>query len=124
YGLLVSFYETQRNRVFRIDTSTRRPIPGETYRTNLQLIEMALAYLREHGVHAVVYFAPVRPVEPNPYDPADIARFRQDLSGMCNRQSAICLDYSNLVPEEMWTVYQDNEPTGKQGQRDYAHFTG
>lgn len=124
YGLVVSFYETQRNHLFRVDTSTRRPIPSETYRTNLQLIEITLKYLREHDVHAVIYFAPVRPIEPNPYDPADISRFRQDLSGICSRTGALCLDYSNLIAEEMWTVYQDNEPTGKTGQRDYAHFTG
>ena len=66
---------------------------------------------------------PIRPIEPNPYDPADIVRFRQDLPDLCARQNAVCFDYSNLVPENMWTVYQDNEPTGKTGQLDYAHFT-
>jgi hypothetical protein len=123
YAFLVRLYETQRNTFLRIDTSSRRPIAPATYQTNLQLIEMTLKYLREHNVHAVLYFAPIRPVEPNPYDPADISRFRQDFSALCARQSALCLDYSNLVPEGMWTVYQDNEPTGKTGQRDYAHFT-
>ena len=123
YAFLVRLYETQRNAFLRIDTSSRRPIAPATYQTNLQLIEMTLKYLREHNAHAVLYFAPIRPIEPNPYDPADISRFRQDFSALCIRQGALCLDYSNLVPEEMWTVYQDNEPTGKTGQRDYAHFT-
>jgi hypothetical protein len=123
YAYFVRLYETQRNTLLNIDTSSRRPMALATYRTNLQLLEMTLKYLREHHVHAVLYFAPIRPIEPNPYDPADIVRFRQDFMALCARQSAVCLDYSNLVPEEMWTVYQDNEPTGKTGQRDYAHFT-
>jgi hypothetical protein len=123
YAFLVRLYETQRNSFLRIDTSSRRPIAPATYQTNLQLIEMTLKYLREHNAHGVLYFAPIRPIEPNPYDPADISRFQKDFSALCTRQGALCLDYSNLVPEEMWTVYQDNEPTGKTGQRDYAHFT-
>jgi hypothetical protein len=123
YAYLVRLYETQRNTLLKIDTSSRRPMPIATYRTNLQLIELTMKYLREHKVHAVLYFAPIRPIEPKPYDPADVARFRQDFMALCARQGAVCLDYSNLVPEEMWTVYQDNEPTGKTGQRDFAHFT-
>jgi hypothetical protein len=123
YALLVRLFEAQRNAFLKIDTSSRRPIANAAYQTNLQLIEMTLKYLREHNVHPVLYFAPIRPVEPNPYVPADIARFRQDFLALCARQGSLCLDYSNLVPEEMWTVYQDNEPTGKTGQRDYAHFT-
>jgi hypothetical protein len=123
YTYVVRLYETQRNQLLNINTSSRRPMPIATYQTNLQLIELTLKYLREHNVYAVLYFAPIRPIEPNPYEPGDILRFRQDFRALCARHGAICLDYSNLVPEEMWTVYQDNEPTGKTGQRDYAHFT-
>ncbi len=123
YTYFVRLYEAQRNQLLNINTSSRRPMPIATYQTNLQLIELTLKYLREHNVHAVLYFAPIRPIEPNPYEPGDILRFRQDFWALCARHGAICLDYSNLVPEEMWTVYQDKEPTGKTGQRDYAHFT-
>jgi len=123
YAWLVSIYEKRRNAALGISTATRRPLPQETYHTNLELIEMTLKYLKEQHVHGVFYFAPIRPVEPNPYEPADVSRFRSDFLNLCARQEAICLDYSNLVPENMWTVYQDDEPTGKTGQRDYAHFT-
>jgi len=123
YTEFIYYYIAARNAVFRLDTSTRRPIPQGLYQTNMQLVELTLRYLREHGVHAVLYFAPVRPIEPNPYVPADIERFRQDLPAVCARQEAVCFDYSNLVPEEMWTKYPNYIP-GQAGQRDYAHFTG
>jgi hypothetical protein len=123
YAWLVSVYESRRNTALGINTATRRRLPQETYHANLQLIELTLKYLKEQQVHAVFYFAPIRPIEPNPYESEDVSRFRSDFLNLCARQEAICLDYSNLVPENMWTVYQDEEPTGKTGQRDYAHFT-
>jgi len=123
YTAFIYYYVTMRNAVFRLDTSTRRPIPQGLYQTNMQLVELTLRFLREHGVHAVLYFAPVRPIEPNPYSPADIERFRHDLPAVCARQGAVCFDYSNLVPEEMWTKYPTYIP-GQAGQRDFAHFTG
>jgi hypothetical protein len=123
YTLFIYYYLAARNGLFRLDTSTRRPIPQGMYQTNMQLLELTLQYLREHGVHAVLYFAPVRPIEPNPYNPPDIERFRRDLPAVCARQGATCFDYSNLVPEEMWTKYPTYIP-GQAGQRDFAHFTG
>ena len=123
YTLFITYYLASRNALLGLNTSTRRPISPGMYQTNLQLIEMTFKYLREHNVHAVVYFAPIRPTEPNPYSPPDIARFRQDLPAICARQGAVCLDYSNLVPEEMWTNYPDYIP-GQAQQRDFAHFTG
>jgi hypothetical protein len=123
YGLFIYYYLATRNAFLRLDTATRRPIPKGMYDTNVQLLELTLQYLREHGVHAVLYFAPIRPIEPNPYNPPDIERFRQDLPALCARQGAVCFDYSNLVPEEMWTNYPNYIP-GQSEQRDFAHFTG
>ena len=123
YGAMFIRFLDVRNRVFGIRTDSKRPIPDGMYRTNLQLIEMTLRYLAARDVHAVAYFAPVRPIEPGPYEPADIVRFRRDLEVVCERNGALYFDYSNLIPEEMWTNYPDTELPVK-GQRDFAHFTG
>lgn len=123
YSRFVAEYLTVRNSVLHIDTSTRRPIPEETYRTNLELIELMLAYARRNGIHAVLYMAPVRPLPSNPADPAEVRRFRTDLAGVCAKYGATFLDYTGLLPEAMWTNYPD-AIAGNGGQRDYAHFTG
>ena len=117
----ILYYTVWRNRVLGINTATPRVISPGMYQTNLELIEMTLRFLSERGVYAVFYFAPIRPIEPNPTQPDDVARFRNDLRTMCARYDVVCLDYSNLVPEEMWTNY--SEDGMHRGERDFAHFT-
>jgi hypothetical protein len=123
YGIVYTRYMDVRNRVLGVRTSTLRPIPDGMYSTNLQIIETMLRYLKSRGVHAVIYFAPIRPTTPNPTDPADAARFRRDLPPLCSKYGDVFLDCSNVVPEEMWTNYPDSGLT-VWGQRDFAHFTG
>ena len=122
YSWLAAHYMAGRNALARVDTATRRPVPPELYRANLELMELTVRLLRAHGVQPILYFAPIRPVEPNPYDPADVARFRRDFLEVCRRSGALCFDYSNLIPEDMWTNYPEDVPSSG-GQRDYAHFT-
>lgn len=123
YGQIFVGFLAVRNRALGVRTSSRRPIPPGMYATNMELIEATLRYLKRRGVHSSVYFAPIRPIEPNPYEPQDIERFRQDLLSVCRRCGSVAFDYSNLVPEEMWTNYPDaNLDVG--GERDFAHFTG
>jgi hypothetical protein len=124
YGRATLGFHEARNLVFGVHTSSRRPIPDGMYAVNLQIVEGMLRYLRAQGVHAVIYLTPIRPIEPNPTDPSDLARFRRDMPALCARCGAICLDYSRLVPEEMWTNYPDSDVSGKGGERDFSHFTG
>ena len=70
-----------------------------------------------------LYLSPVRPIEPNPDIPADLARFRTDVTRLCEQYNALCLDYTNLVPEKLWTNYPLSDPTTF-GEPDFAHFTG
>src|SRR5262249_55962007 len=111
-----------RNWALNIHTDTARPVPQSTYRASLQLLELSLRYARSKHMQFVVYLAPVRPIEPSPILPSDLARFRKDVRDLCEAYSVPCLDYSYLVPEELWTNYPDGSTTA--GERDYAHFTG
>lgn len=122
YGVVYTRYMDVRNRVLGVHTSTLRPIPDGMYATNLQIIETMLRYLKSRDVHVVIYFAPIRPITPNPTDPADAARFRRDLAPLCSKYGAVFLDCSNVVPEEMWTNYPETAISAW-GQRDFAHFT-
>jgi len=117
-------YTSVRNAVFGFKTTTRRPIAPAMYTANLELIEGVMRLLREQGVRVVFYIAPIRPLEPNPYHPEDVARFRRGLAGLCQRYGLPCLDYSGLVPEALWTDYPEQDASGVGGQPDFAHFTG
>lgn len=122
-GQIYYTYYDLRNRLLGITSASARPVPDATYQAGLQLIELALRYVQSKNIKAVFYLAPVRPVQPNPYLPGDLARLRHDLPLLCGRYNATCLDYMNLIPEKLWTNYPD-DISGNQGQRDFAHFTG
>ncbi len=120
----ISFwYYDLRNRALRITTATARPVPQQPYQASLELLEMTLRYARSKNIHVVLYLAPIRPVKPNPNLPQDVERFRKDMPSLAARCGALCLDYTDLVPEQLWTNYPD-DAAGTQGQRDFAHFTG
>jgi hypothetical protein len=120
--LMLGFHEW-RNRLLGITSSSARPVPDAAYRASVEMIELALRYAQSKGIHVVLYLAPMRPIQPNPNFPPDVARFRRDLPPICQRYGATCLDYVDLVPEELWTNYPD-DAVGSEGQRDFAHFTG
>lgn len=116
-------YIDLRNRVFGITSSSVRPVPEGTYQASLELLELALRYAQAKGIHVILYLSPLRPVQPNPNLPEDVARFRREVPVVCQSYGAICRDYTDLVPEKLWTNYPDDY-TGTGGQRDFAHFTG
>ena len=124
YALLIVKYAAMRNRLLGISTTTRRAVSGAMYQTNMEIIELTLRFLKSRGIHAVLYIAPIRPVQPNPYNPADVVRFRQDLPALCEKYDVVCLDYSDLIPADEWTNYPETEGSGFADQPDFAHFTG
>ena len=116
-------YNYWRDRLLGITSSTARPVPPSAYQATMELIELALRYARSKEMPVIFYLAPMRlNVQPNPNLPSDVARFRQDVPALCRRYGATCLDYVDLIPENLWTNYPDFG--GGAGQRDYAHFTG
>jgi len=122
-GFVYLDYYNWRNRALGINSASVRPVPDSAYKTSLETIELALRYAHAEHIKMVIYLAPIRPIQPNPNLPADIARFRKDVPALCKRYEVTCLDYVDLVPENLWTNYPDNA-SGTEGQRDYAHFTG
>ncbi|MBI4634953.1 MAG: hypothetical protein HY727_01260 [Candidatus Rokubacteria bacterium] len=117
-------YTATRNALLGFRTTTRRPIAPAMYAANLELIAASLRLLREQRVAAVLYIAPIRPLEPNSYVEEDVARFRRDLADLCRRYEALYLDYTGLIPGPLWTNYPETDASGIGGQPDFAHFTG
>jgi len=123
HGQISLAYYGLRNRVFGFTSATARPVPEATYRPSLELLELCLRYTQSKDIHIIFYLAPIRPIQPNPNPPADVARFRRDVPALCQRYGITCLDYTDLIPAELWTNYPD-DAVGTEGQRDFAHFTG
>ncbi|HST23944.1 MAG TPA: hypothetical protein VLR90_22745, partial [Blastocatellia bacterium] len=112
-----------RNRLLGITSSMTRPVPPSVYQADIELIELALRYARSKEMPVIFYLAPMRlSVQPNPNLPSDVARFRQDVPALCRRYDVTCLDYVDLIPENLWANYPEGEADA--GQRDFAHFTG
>ena len=121
--LVVKFLST-RNRLLGISSASARPVPDATFRTSIEMLELLLRYCRDRRVPLLLYLAPIRPLEPNPNLPRDVARFRREVPALCARYRVTCLDYVHLLPEKMWSDYDTEDDTATAGQRDFAHFTG
>lgn len=117
-SIYVRYYDW-RNRLLGISSSTTRRVPEYEYQVSMQLLELCLRYTKSNGILPIVYLTPLRPVQPNPNLPSDVARYKTDVKQMCAAADVTCLDYSNLVPEGMWTNSPDQPES-----RDFAHFTG
>jgi hypothetical protein len=125
YGRMTFSFVTLRNRTFAISSDRARPVPEVTYRSSLELLELALRYTRSKGLVSVIYLAPIRPITPNPNLPSDLARFRRDVLATCQRYGVTSVDYTDAIPENLWTNYPDDGSWGyTTPQRDFAHFTG
>jgi hypothetical protein len=112
-----------RNQALGITSATPRPVPESSYQASLQMVELTIRYARSRGITVYAYLTPLRPITPNPNVPSEVKRFRQDVPALFARYGSTCLDYTDLVPESLWTKY-GVEDTAHAGDLDFAHFTG
>jgi hypothetical protein len=124
-------YAQWQHRLLHITSDTAIPTPAVPYRTNLEMLEMLMRYARSRNLHLVLFFGPVRNLRPNPDAPADLARMYRDVTDLCRRYGATCLNYSNALPEGegpegLWAEYAANSRGAYSGlarQHDFYHFT-
>ncbi len=125
FELVNSTYRKYRNRIFRVTSSSPRPLDKSTYAQNLEALELTLRYARQKGIHIILYLGPVRPIKPNPDSAQEIARIRYDTTDLARHYDVECFDYTQFVPESYWTDYEPtplNHLTGDEGQHDFAHL--
>ena len=121
YANLWVIYINARNRLLNIRTDSPRPVPEPSFRASLQLLELALSYAQSRKIPVVLYLAPIRPVKPNPNLSTDVARLRSSVRGIAEKYDTVLLDYTDLVPNDLWTRTPDDP---RAADRDFAHFTG
>ncbi len=116
--LYVDFYHL-RNKLLGIDSSSARAVTDYEFNASMQLLELGLRYADDNGVLVLLYLTPLRPIQPNPNLPQDVERVKGAVTQLCDRYGISCVDYTDLIPESLWTDYPDQA-----GSRDFAHFTG
>jgi hypothetical protein len=122
-GRVVDVYYSNRNRALHITSASPRPVPDEPYLTSLQMVELTFRYAKSKNIPVFVYLTPLRPITPNPNVPADVARFRKDMPPLCAKYGVAFADYTDLVPEKLWTTFYAND-VAHAGDLDFSHFTG
>jgi len=117
YASIESKIHRLRDRVFRIDTRTKRPILKSRYLLSMQFFELSLWIAHEQGIKVLLYNVPLRQEVENPYVADEYERFRRDLAVLAADNGAEFGDYDSLIPRELWgTWYATDFP-------DFSHFT-
>ncbi len=118
-------YAQWEHRILHITSDTRVPTHAAPYRANLQLLELLMRFAQARNIHLILFFGPVRDLEPNPDVPADLVRMHHDITNLCERYAVTCLDYSRVIPEASWADYSANQRGAfamMAGQHDFFHF--
>ena len=109
----IAFYDI-RNWLFRIRSSSKRPLLESAYRLNQQLLELMADVAKEQGVTLMLYIIPLNSLADNPYVPEQYESFKHWLGGFA---AARRIPFENLeaaVKQENWGLLN--------GEPDYKHF--
>jgi hypothetical protein len=115
----------ERNRIFGVKTMRLTPFKPESYRTNLEFLELILRYTKKNGIATYLYLAPVRPAAESAYTDSDVSAVASDVTALAGRYGAQLKNYQRILPEQYWTLYPDNRHNRIEdiaGQPDPAHF--
>ncbi len=107
-----------RDWVFRIDTTSKRPILPARYLDSMNALSLAVAFAEERGVEVLMYNSPMRASVANPYIAKEYQSFRRDLELLVESNGGTYKDYDPLIPEELWGT------SGGTEFPDFSHFTG
>jgi len=115
-------YMRFQNWLLNIHSESKRHLPATTYNASLQLLELSIRYAQSRNITMVLYLSPVRPIETSPIPISDVAKFREDVGDLCGKYQVTCLDYTNLIPDDLWMSFAANR--GDTREMDFSHFTG
>lgn len=105
-----------RNIVFRIDSSSKRPILAARYDLNKDLLSLLLDVAERQGVKVVLYVIPLNPRAETPYVPEQYADFKTWVEDLAHRRGVPFANLEDVVPAADWGEIE--------GQPDFKHFRG
>ena len=103
-----------RNAMFRISSTTKRPVLQVRYDTNREFLGLLADVAAAHQVRLVLYVIPLNPRAETPYVPSQYEAFKDWVSDFARSRNIPYANLENAVPVEDWGLIE--------GQPDYKHF--
>ncbi len=103
-----------RNWLFRIRTTTERPILPARYQLNMEFLRLSVKLAKRNGVRPIFYVIPINPEAKAPYRPEEYAAFKQEVSTLAQAEQIAFANLEDAVPEGEWGLLY--------GQPDFKHF--
>lgn len=103
-----------RNAVFRISSTTKRPILQARYETNREFLGLLADVAAAHDVRLVMYVIPLNPRADTPYVPSQYESFKSWVSEFARARKIPFANLENVVPLDAWGLIQ--------GAPDFKHF--
>lgn len=103
-----------RNRVFRIKTSSKRPMLASRYLMNKQFVEILIAEAQRNGVKLIFYVNPLNPQGENPYVAEEYEEFKQWMANVASSSGISFANFESIVPAADWGMWLDGP--------DFKHF--
>ena len=103
-----------RNWMFRIKTSTKRPILADRYTLNQQALVASVRYAKHHSMRVLLYVIPLNRSADTPYITAQYDGFKSWLQQTAISEGAALADLDMAVPDASWGLLY--------GQPDFKHF--
>jgi hypothetical protein len=103
-----------RNYVFRIKSTTKRPMLDSVYSLNQEFLGLMADVAKERSVQLVLYVIPLNPGADNPYVPEQYASFKAWLERFASVRSLPFANLEAAVPHDDWGLTNE-EP-------DFKHF--
>lgn len=91
-----------RNLVFHISSQSERKIIKPRYVRNMQALEYMLSCCRNAKIPVILYFAPIRPDKPLPYDRTEYVQWKEQIELLAKKYSASSSNLETLVPPQHW----------------------
>lgn len=103
-----------RNLVFRIKSSSKRPILKTRYEMNQQFLELMAEVAKRNRIQLVLYVNPLNPVAENPYVASEYVAFKEWLAALTAERHIPFANLENAVPAADWGL--------REGEVDFKHF--
>lgn len=103
-----------RNWLFRIKTSTKRPVLADRYVVNQQALVSAVRFAKQHHIRVLLYVIPLNLSADAPYVTEQYDAFKQWLKSMASSENVAFANLESAVPNESWGLLY--------GQPDFKHF--
>jgi len=112
-----------RNYIFNITPSTVRKIIPESYKRNIESLEMMMQLASKNNIKMIPYIAPIRSDIKIPYIENEYSRFKNDVKEMSKRYDNVQFEnLENIIDGDFWGL-KNSTTLSEDLELDFMHFT-